>query len=91
MDETLSARSRWRRPHGGQEKRGALRPDHRRPPGEVRAADLEAPLGRSEPTVSHHLSILADVGLLLRDPRGRKAWFRPVDARLAVLRAALGG
>lgn len=59
--------------------------------GEVRAADLVAPLGRSQPTVSHHLSVLADAGLLVRDQRGREAWFRPVHERLAVLRAALGG
>jgi ArsR family transcriptional regulator, arsenate/arsenite/antimonite-responsive transcriptional repressor len=61
------------------------------PAGEVRAADLVAPLGRTQPTVSHHLSVLADAGLLLRDRRGREAWFRTVDERLAVLRAALGG
>ncbi len=60
------------------------------PTGEIRAADLVAPLGRSQPTVSHHLSVLADAGLLLRDQRGREAWFRPVHERLAVLRAALG-
>ena len=61
------------------------------PAGEVRAADLVAPLGRSQPTVSHHLSVLADAGLLTRHQRGREAWFRPVHERFAVLRAALGG
>ena len=61
------------------------------PAGEVRAADLVAPLGRSQPTVSHHLSVLADAGLLHRDRRGREAWFRPVHERFVVLRAALGG
>ncbi len=61
------------------------------PAGEVRAADLVAPLGRSQPTVSHHLSVLADAGLLQRDQRGREAWFRPVHERFAVLRTALGG
>lgn len=61
------------------------------PTGEVRAAELVAPLGRSQPTVSHHLSVLADAGLLIRQQRGRSAWFRPVPERFAVLRAALGG
>lgn len=61
------------------------------PAGEMRAADLVAPLGRSQPTVSHHLSVLAGAGLLTRERRGREAWFRPVHERLAVLRTALGG
>lgn len=61
------------------------------PAGEVCACDLTEPLGRSQPTVSHHLSALTDGGLLERDKRGKWAWFRVVPERLAVLRAALGG
>ena len=57
--------------------------------GEMCACDLVEPLGRSQPTVSHHLSILADAGLLTREQRGRWAWFRVVPERVAVLRDAL--
>lgn len=61
------------------------------PAGEVCACDLVEPLGRSQPTVSHHLSVLHDAGLLARERRGRWVWYRPVPARLAILREALGG
>ena len=59
------------------------------PNGELCACDLPAMIGRSQPTVSHHLSLLADAGLLTREPRGRWAWFRVEAERIAVLRDAL--
>lgn len=59
------------------------------PRGEMCACDLVEPVGRSQPTVSHHLSILADAGLLSREQRGKWAWFRVVPERVAVLRDAL--
>lgn len=59
------------------------------PAGEACACDLEEPLDRSQPTISHHLSVLTAAGLLTREQRGRWAWFRPVPERLAVLRDAL--
>jgi ArsR family transcriptional regulator, arsenate/arsenite/antimonite-responsive transcriptional repressor len=59
------------------------------PDGELCACDLPALVERKQPTVSHHLSILADAGLLTREQRGRWAWFRVVPDRLAVLRDAL--
>lgn len=59
------------------------------PGGEVCACDLVEPTGRSQPTVSHHLSVLTDAGLLERDQRGRWAWFRARTDRLDVLREAL--
>ena len=57
--------------------------------GEVCACDLTEPLGRSQPTVSHHLSILVAAGLLEREQRGKWAWFRFVPERLATLQDAL--
>lgn len=57
--------------------------------GEVCACDLVEPLGRSQPTVSHHLKVLAEAGLLEREKRGRWAWYRAVPARLQILRDAL--
>lgn len=59
------------------------------PAGEVCGCDLTEPVGRSQPTVSHHLSVLADAGLIEREQRGRWAWFRVVPERLAVLSEAL--
>ena len=57
--------------------------------GEMCACDLPAFLDRSQPTVSHHLSLLADAGLLTRAQRGKWAWFRVENGRVAVLRDAL--
>jgi ArsR family transcriptional regulator len=57
--------------------------------GEVCACDLVEPLGRSQPTVSHHLAVLTDAGLLSREKRGRWAWYRVVPERLALLQQAL--
>ncbi len=60
------------------------------PTGEVCACDLVTPIGRSQPTVSHHLSVLTDAGLVKREKRGKWAWYAAVPSRLAVLRDALG-
>lgn len=59
------------------------------PDGEACACDLIEPLERSQPTVSHHLSVLVDAGLLTRDKRGRWAWYRVVPERLELLRSTL--
>lgn len=59
------------------------------PGGEVCACDLPEAVDRSQPTVSHHLSVLTDAGLLVREQRGRWAWFRVQPEGLAVLRDAL--
>lgn len=58
--------------------------------GEACACDLVEPLGRSQPTVSHHLAVLVEVGLVSREKRGRWAWYRVVPERLGVLRDVLG-
>lgn len=57
--------------------------------GEACACDLVDPVGRSQPTVSHHLALLVDAGLLTREKRGRWAWYRVVPERLDAVRAAL--
>lgn len=59
--------------------------------GEVCACDLVEPLGRSQPTVSHHLSVLREAGMVTREQRGRWAWYAVAPGKLAVLRDALGG
>ncbi len=60
------------------------------PTGDVCACDLPAAVDRSQPTVSHHLSQLVEAGLLEREQRGKWAWFRASNTRLAAIRAALG-
>ncbi len=57
--------------------------------GELCACDLPAKIGRSQPTVSHHLSLLTGAGLLTREQRGKWAWFKIELESVAVLRAAL--
>ena len=58
--------------------------------GEICSCELLAPLGRSQPTVSHHTKILADAGLIAGEKRGRWVWWSIVPARVADVRAALG-
>ena len=58
---------------------------------EICSCDLEAPLGKSQPTVSHHTKVLADAGLLIGEKRGRWMWWRVEPTRLAAVREALGG
>jgi ArsR family transcriptional regulator len=60
------------------------------PAGEVCACELPELLGRSQATVSHHLSLLARAGILDREQRGKWAWFRLRPDTLAAVRAALG-
>src|SRR5882724_10004454 len=57
--------------------------------GEVCSCDLERPLGKSQPTISHHTKALAEAGLIVGERRGRWTWWRIVPARLAALRDAL--
>lgn len=45
--------------------------------------DLVPALGLSQPTVSHHLKVLTEAGLLTRERRGSQAWFTLVPERLA--------
>lgn len=43
--------------------------------GEVCACDLYEPVALSQPTVSHHLKVLTEAGLIDREQRGTWAWF----------------
>ena len=60
------------------------------PDGAVCVCDLVQPAGRSQPTVSHHLKILRDAGLVTSEKRGVNSWYAAVPAALEALRAALG-
>jgi ArsR family transcriptional regulator len=57
---------------------------------EVCSCDLQEPLGKSQPTVSHHTKALVDAGLIVGEKRGRWVWWRIVPERLDAVRAALG-
>ena len=49
---------------------------------EVCSCALEEPLGKSQPTISHHTRILAEAGLIVGEKRGRWMWWRIVPERL---------
>ncbi|TYB52996.1 helix-turn-helix transcriptional regulator [Nonomuraea sp. PA05] len=59
------------------------------PAGEACVNDLIVPLGLTQPTVSHHLKILVDAGLLTRQKRGKWAWYAVVPERLDGLRGLI--
>jgi ArsR family transcriptional regulator len=59
--------------------------------GEVCSCHLQEPLGKSQPTISHHTRVLAVAGLIEGEKRGKWTWWRVVPERLAALRQALGG
>jgi ArsR family transcriptional regulator, arsenate/arsenite/antimonite-responsive transcriptional repressor len=59
------------------------------PGGEACVCHLTEPLGLSQPTVSHHLKVLTQAGLLERDQRGRWAYYRVVPEPLAAIRGLL--
>ena len=57
--------------------------------GEACVCHLTEPVGLTQPTVSHHLKVLVEAGLLEREQRGRWAYFRVLPEPLAALRALL--
>ena len=57
--------------------------------GEVCACELPDTLGLSQPTVSHHLKVLHEAGLLDRERRGRWVHYRAVPDRLRDVQRAL--
>ena len=59
--------------------------------GEVCSCNLEGPLAKTQPTISHHAKVLAEAGLIVGEKRGRWMWWRANPSALAALRRALGG
>jgi ArsR family transcriptional regulator len=57
--------------------------------GEACVCELVEPLRRSQPTVSHHLKVLAEAGLIVGEKRGRWVWYRTIPSQLAQLREVL--
>ena len=60
------------------------------PDAEACVCHLTAPLGLSQPTVSHHLKVLLTAGLVERERRGSWAYYRVVPETLGTLRDVLG-
>jgi len=53
------------------------------------ACDFVGPLGVSQPTVSHHLKVLADAGIVSRRKQGRWVYYRLEHDTLGALSESL--
>ena len=58
--------------------------------GEACVCDLTGPFELSQPTISHHLKVLHDSGLITRDKRGVWVYYRASTEALAGLAALIG-
>jgi ArsR family transcriptional regulator, arsenate/arsenite/antimonite-responsive transcriptional repressor len=56
----------------------------------ISVCDLISPLGKSQSTVSHHMKVLADAGLVEGDKQGRLTSYRVVTSRVSALQRAIG-
>ena len=63
---------------------------HAQPDREACVCHLTGPVGLTQPTVSHHLKVLHDAGLVERDERGSWVYYRVVPEALEGLRDLLG-
>ena len=57
--------------------------------GELCSCNLQEPLGKSQPTISHHTKVLAEAGLIRGEKRGRWVWWRIVPERLDAVRHSI--
>lgn len=60
------------------------------PGGEACVCDLTGAFDLSQPTISHHLKVLHDAGLVDREKRGVWAWYRAKTSALASLSTLIG-
>jgi ArsR family transcriptional regulator, arsenate/arsenite/antimonite-responsive transcriptional repressor len=60
------------------------------PSNEACVCHLTEPLGLTQPTVSHHLKVLLEAGLVEREQRGSWAYYRVLPGSLEPLRELLG-
>lgn len=59
------------------------------PQAEACVCELTAPLGLSQPTVSHHLKVLYAAGLLKKERRGTWIYYQFVPERIELLQKVL--
>ncbi|HEX6876344.1 MAG TPA: metalloregulator ArsR/SmtB family transcription factor [Nocardioidaceae bacterium] len=57
--------------------------------GEACVCDLTEFVGLSQPTVSHHMKQLVEAGLVIREQRGKWAYYKVDDQMLRALAEAL--
>jgi ArsR family transcriptional regulator, arsenate/arsenite/antimonite-responsive transcriptional repressor len=57
--------------------------------GEACVCELTEPLGLTQPTISHHLKVLIDAGILTRDKRGVWAYYAIVPGALDAVASVL--
>jgi ArsR family transcriptional regulator len=57
--------------------------------GSCCGCDMEEPLGLSQPTISHHLKVLREAGLVTGTREGRWVHYRVVPDRLSEVATAL--
>lgn len=60
------------------------------PDGEACICNLTEPVALSQPTVSHHMKVLVEAGLLDREQRGKWAYYRLVPGALDALAGLVG-
>jgi ArsR family transcriptional regulator len=57
--------------------------------GEICVCDFIAPIGKTQGTISHHLRVLVEAGLVHGDRRGKWVWYSLDRNRLAELKGSL--
>lgn len=57
--------------------------------GQICACDLVEPVGRSQPTVSHHLKVLREAGLVTATRQGQNVWYAVVPQQVQALQNVL--
>jgi len=58
---------------------------HHSPQGVARVVDLTAALDLRQPTVSHHMKVMYEAGIVSREPAGREVWYSIVPERLTAI------
>ncbi len=58
--------------------------------GEACVCDLTPAFAVSGPTISHHLKVLREAGLIDGDRRGTWVWYKPLPQALSALASVLG-
>ncbi|WP_136709086.1 metalloregulator ArsR/SmtB family transcription factor [Agromyces sp. H66] len=60
------------------------------PDGEATSGELAERIGLRQPTISHHLRLMSDDGLVVREQRGKFAWYSVAPDRIAEIDDLLG-